>query len=553
MINDVVKVKINGKRIEVPKGTILKDIYREYQVFFDLPIILAKVNGKYKELYFQINKECDIEFVTLLDKEANRAYLSGLLYLILYAGKKILKNNRLIVQHSLDKGIYIKTSKKVTKEDVKALKGEIINIIKLNMPIEKLNVNRIDAINYFLSIGDESKVNLLKYNTNTFITLYKLGNMYNFFFSFMPVETRCLERFDLKYISDDGFVLLYQTVYMKDDIKKYEHHNKVYDIFNDYHSWMSLMHVEQVPFLNKIVSSGNIGDLIRIEETLQSNRLLNIAKNIYDNRSKIKIVLISGPSSSGKTTTCSKLSMYLRSFGLNPRGISMDNYFVDRDKNPKDENGKYDFECLEAIDMNLFDKQIKQLLDGEKIRIPVFDFVLGKPNLTNGEEIQIEKDDILIIEGIHALNPTILTDISDKNKYKIYISPFTCLNLDDQNRISTSDNRILRRIIRDNVHRGNKVEATLEKWDSVRKGEEANIFPFQDEADVVFNTALTYELGVLKTYVEPLLYSVDIDSPYYNEATRLINVLKMFLPIPSEDIPKDSILREFIGGGCFRQ
>ena len=326
----------------------------------------------------------------------------------------------------------------------------------------------------------------------------------------------------------------------------------IFDVFENFHNWASVMNIDRVPSLNRFVSSGNIGDLIRMDETLQCNRLLEIASDIYNKRGNVKIVLIAGPSSSGKTTTCSKLCMYLRSFGLNPKTLSMDNYFVEREKTPKDKDGNYDFECLDAIDLELFDSQVKDIIDGKEVQTPIFDFVLGKPNL-KGEVITLKKDDILIIEGIHGLNPNILESIPKKNKYKIYISPLTCLNLDNHNRISTTDNRLLRRIIRDNKHRGNSVEATLEKWPSVRSGEEKNIFPYQDQADVIFNSALIYEFGVLKTYAEPLLYSVDINSPYYEESKRLINVLKMFLPIPSEDIPKDSTLREFIGGGCFRQ
>lgn len=552
-MNELLNIKINGKKIKIIKGTTLKELSSNFLEQCKVPIILAKVNGRYRELSQQINKDCEIEFVSIDDKEGNRAYVNGLLYLITYAGKKVFKNCNFYVQHSIDKGIYIKTSKSITLDDINSLKKQMKEIIKINLPIEKINANRIDAIKYFEDIKDESKVELLKYNTNTFITLYKLGTMYNFFFSHMPVEVRCLEKFDLKYLNSNGFVLLYQTTYMKDGIKNYVHHSKVFDVFEEHYKWISIMRIDQVPALNKFVSSGNIGDLIRIDETLQANRLLNIARNIYDNKNKVKIVLIAGPSSSGKTTTCNKLSMYLRSFGMNPRTLSMDNYFVAREKTPKDEYGNYDFECIEAVDLELFNKQVKQIVEGGSVRTPVFDFVTGQPDFESGEEISLEKDDVLIIEGIHALNPLLLSDIPKKNKYKIYIAPFTCLTLDDQNRISTSDNRLLRRIIRDNKHRGNSVEMTLEKWDSVRRGEENNIFPYQDEADQLFNTALIYEIGVLKTYVEPLLYSVDINSPYYSEAKRLINMLKMFLPIPSEDIPKDSLLREFIGGGCFRQ
>lgn len=549
---DSISITIDNKKIEVSKGTTLLELSKMVQEYYDLPIILAKVDDQYKELSFVLLNDAKVDFLTLKDRQGNRAYVSGLVYMLVYAARRILRNNELTVQHSIDKGLYVSTKKKITQEQVALLKEEMKNIVKLNLPIEKLNVNRIDAIDYFEKINDFSKKELLKYNTNSFITLYKLGNMYNFFFSFMPVETRCLERFDLKYLNENGFVLLYQTVYMKDGIKKYEHYKMMFDVFRDFHDWASIMGIDRVPSLNRYVSSGNIGDLIRMDETLQCNKLLDIAAEIYNKKSSIKVVLIAGPSSSGKTTTCNKLCMYLRSFGLNPKTISMDNYFVDREKTPKNSDGSYDFECLEAVDTELFDKQVQDIIDGKTVTTPVFDFVLGEPNF-NGEVITLGKNDILIIEGIHGLNPEILKDIPKKNKYRIYISPLTCLNLDSHNRISTTDNRLLRRIIRDNKHRGNSVEATLEKWPNVRKGEEKNIFPYQDQADVIFNSALIYEFGVLKTYVEPLLYSVDIDSPYYEEAKRLINVLKMFLPIPSEDIPKDSILREFIGGGCFRQ
>lgn len=548
-----ISVIVNNKNIKVSKGTTLYELSKQYQKDYSLPIILAKVNNQYKELSSTFNKDSNIEFLTIKEKEANRSYVNGLLYVLAYAAKKVLKGNKLVFNHSLDKGIYISSRSKISKEQVNMLKDEMNNIINLGLPIEKMNVNRIDAIEYFETVGDMSKVNLLRYNTNTFITLYKLGNMYNFFFSLMPINTSCLNEFDLSYINENGFVLLYRSIYMEEGIPPYQHHQMVFDVFNEYHKWASIMNIELVPALNKYVSSGNIGDLIRISETIQSNNLLNIARNIYDNRDKIKVVLIAGPSSSGKTTSCNKLSMYLRSFGMNPKTISMDNYFVAREDTPKDENGNYDFECLEAIDLKLFDEQIASIISGVSVATPIFDFVSGKPRYNAGDVIKLESKDVLIIEGIHALNPKILSNISRKKKFKIYISPLTCLNLDNQNRISTSDNRLLRRIIRDNRHRGNDVNFSLSKWASVRVGEEKNIFPFQDEADVVFNSSLIYEIGVLKTYVEPLLYSVEIDSPYYEEAKRLINMLKMFLPIPSEDIPKDSILREFIGNGCFRQ
>ena len=309
------------------------------------------------------------------------------------------------------------------------------------------------------------------------------------------------------------------------------------------------MHLENVSELNKIVSTGSISDIIRIDETFQNNRLLKIARKIEEKKDKLKIVLIAGPSSSGKTTTTKKLSMYLRSFGMNPHVISMDDYFKERKDTPRDANGEYDFESLATMDLELFNKQMASLLNHEEVLMPTFNFLLGMKEYK--KTLKLGDDDLLLIEGIHGLNPEILKNIPDEAKCRIYLSPLTALNLDNQNRISTTDNRLLRRIIRDNRTRGYKVEDTLKSWKKVRDGEEKNIFPYQDDADFTFNTALIYELGVLKTYAEPLLYSVEASSPYYEEAKRLINFLRVFLPIPSEDIPDDSILREFIGKSCF--
>ena len=312
-----------------------------------------------------------------------------------------------------------------------------------------------------------------------------------------------------------------------------------------------MLSIGNVPGLNKIVSEGRADDVIRISETIQSNKLLNIAREEYNRKSRVKILLLAGPSSSGKTTTCRKLSTYLRSFGYRPIEISMDDYFVDREKSPLDENGEYDFECLEAVDTVTFEKDMKNLIEGKTVRLPRYNFIKGQREPSDNE-VSLGNNGILIIEGIHALSDKILTKIDADRKYKIYLSPLTIINVDDHNKISTTDNRLLRRIVRDNRTRGYKVEDTLKMWNKVRLGEEKHIFPNQDLCDVVFNTSFVYELGVLKTYVEPLLYSVDINSPYYDEAIRLINMLKPFLPVPSDAIPDDSILREFIGGSCFK-
>ena len=547
---ETIKVNINGQVYNYSKDITINEIYKEHQSKYKYPIILAKVNGRLKELSSQLTDDSTIEFVDLTAKEGNRVHVNGLIFVLQYAVKKIYgPGANILVQHSLDKGVYIQTTFKLTEEKLENIKLVMKEIIKKDIPITKVTIDRIEAKKYFKSIGDETKAGILKYNTNNYITLYRLGNLYNYFYTLMPTSTGVLKDFDLTYIKGNGFILRFPTIYINDKIKKYEHHPNMFGVFEEFKEWAKIINVRNTVDLNKIVSTGKISDLIKMDETLQSNRLLNIAKQINDRKDKVKIVLMAGPSSSGKTTTSRKLCMYLKSFGLNPKAIEMDNYFVEREQTPRDANGKFDFECLEAMDLKLFDKQMSQLLNGEKVLMPTYNFGLGKKEFN--ESLQLEDKDILIIEGIHALDSNILTNINRERKFKIYISPLTELCMDDHNRISTSDNRLLRRIIRDNRTRDYRVERTLEQWPSVRAGEELYIFPFQDDADATINSAAIYEFGVLKTYAEPLLYSVESDSPYYEEAKRLLNFLKLFLTIPSESIPADAVIREFIGGSYF--
>ncbi len=549
---ETIEITINKQKYQLSKGVTLQEIAKEFQKEFAYPILLARVNNQLKELFEPVEDKANIEFLDLTSREGNRSHISGLTYILIYAVKRLYgKKANIVVQHSLDKGIYIEANFKLNESKVEEIKAMMKSLVEADMPINKITIDRIEAMKYFEEMKDYAKAGVMLYNTNTYVNLYRLGNYYNYFYNYMPDSTGKLGAFDLTYIKDNGFILQFPTVYIKDKIKKYEHHPHMFEVFKEYRDWAKIMHIENSVDLNKIVSTGKINDLIRIDETLQSNKLLTLAKEINSKRNKIKIVLMAGPSSSGKTTTSRKLCMYLKSSGLNPKVLSMDDYFVERKDNPLDENGKPDYECLEAIDLKLFDKQIASLLKGEKVKIPTYNFSLGEKEFK--QEMQLEEKDILVIEGIHALDNKILTNISRDQKYKIYISALTELNMDDHNRISTTDNRLLRRIIRDNRTRGYNVEHTLKIWDSVRRGEEKYIFPFQDDADFTINSALIYEIGVLKTYVEPLLYSVPSDSPYYEESKRLINFLRLFLPIPADAIPQDSILREFIGGSCFHE
>ena len=545
-----IKVTVNGKEYEYSKDTTLQEIYMEHQTEFRFPIIIARVNGRLKELSSTLSEDCEVEFLDLTSSEGNRVHVNGLIFILLYCINKLYGNGaNILVQHSLDKGVYIKTSFKLTEVKLAAIEALVKEVIKKDMPITKLTIDRIEAMNYFKEIGDETKSGVMKYNTDNYITLYRLGNIYDYFYSLMAPSTGKLKDFALTYINDHGFVLRFPTIYINDKIKKYQHHPNMFKVFEEYRGWADLIGVRNSVDLNRIVSTGKISDLIKMDEAVQTHRLLSIAKEIFDNRKRIKIVLLAGPSSSGKTTTSKKLCLYLNILGFHPVTVEMDDYFVDREKTPKDENGNYDFECLEAMDIKLFDKQMQELLDGKKVTLPKYNFALGKSE--KGKDLQLEDNDIIIIEGIHSLDTNILTSISREKKYKIYISPLTELNMDNHNRISTTDNRLLRRIIRDNRTRNYRVEHTLAQWASVRAGEEKYIFPYQDESDAMINSAAIYEIGVLKTYVEPLLYSVEPDSPQYEEAKRLINFLRLFLPIPSESIPEDAIIREFIGGSYF--
>lgn len=548
-MDERIRVMIDNENYDFFKGISLEEIAKNFRDKYKYPIILAKVGNSIKELNYQLTKDSTVEFLDLTSREGNRTHISGLTFVIIYAVKSLYgRNADITIQHSLDKGIYIETNFELNEEKVSQIKSEMKKVIYSDLDITKLTIDRLEAIKYFKTINDMPKAGVMKYNTNDYITLYRLGNLYNYFYNVMPTSTGKLKDFDLTYIKDNGFILRFPTSYIKDRIKKYQHHPHMFDVFKECRDWAKIMNIENSVDLNQVVSKGNISDLIKIDETLQSNKLLEIATKISQNRN-VKIILMAGPSSSGKTTTSKKLSMYLRSSGLKIRALSMDDYFLDNEDTPLGEDGKPDFECLEALDLKLFDSQIEKLLNQEEVILPTYNFILGKKEFK--EKVKLENNELLVIEGIHALDSNILTNIDRKSKFKIYLSPLTEINMDNHNRVSMSDNRLLRRMIRDNRTRGYGVEKTLAVWENVRKGEEKWIFPYQDDADATFNTALIYEIGVLKTYVEPLLYSVDSESPYYEEAKRLIDFLRLYLPIPSDAIPQDSILREFIGGSYF--
>lgn len=543
------KVIYGGVEYFYSKDNTLLDISKDFEKNYNGNIIIGEINGRLCELNQRVPNDAVINFYDNYSGYGNRVYESGLIFVLAKACKD-LKNIEIEVKYSIDKGVYIKTSKRISEDLLKEITIEMKNIVKKDIPITKTLVSRLEAISYYKSINSFDKVNILKYSTNSNVNLYKIGNIYDYFFSILPVSTKYMTNFKITYIDSHSFVLSYPTIYTNGKILNYKHHDNLFNEFKKYDNWCQKLDVVNVSGLNERISRGSINDLILLSENLQNNTLLSIAKHISDNKN-IKMILMAGPSSSGKTTSSKKLELFLKGFGLEPKALSIDDYFLDREKTPKLSDGSYDFESINAIDINLFNNDLKRILNGDNVEVPTYNFVLGKSEY-KGNYIKLEENDILIIEGLHALNEKLTRSIHKKNKYKIYLSPLTVLNLDNHNRVKTTDNRLLRRIVRDNRTRGYSAEDTLKSWPKVRNGEEQYVFPSQDEADIVFNTSLIYELGVLKTYVEPLLFSVPEDSEVYKDALRLLNLLKNILPIPGDNIPKDSVLREFIGGGYYK-
>ena len=545
---DSIRIKYKGKQYEYPKGVTLLDISKDFKDDFEEKIIVGSVNGRPNELNFKVMGNCNVDFFDITTPIGNRVYESGLVFVLIEAFENVLKSE-IEIKYSIDKGIYVQTRCKITKESLDEVYDEMKSIVKKDLPIQKNLVSRMEAMNYYKSIKNNDKVDVLKYSVNTNVNLYRLNDNYDYFFSYLPVSTGVLKNFRLTYIAENSFVLRYPNIYYDNKIPVYKHHDKLFNEFKKYDEWCKKLGVENVSSLNNRVSKGNINDLILLSENVQNNSLFKIAETIKDNK-KIKIILIAGPSSSGKTTTSKKLELFLKGYGINPKSVSIDDYFVDREKTPKLKDGSYDFESIRAVDTEQFNKDLKDLLDGKEVVIPTYNFVTGKREYVN-DGMKLNENEILIIEGLHALNEELTYSIERKNKFKIYLCPLTVLSLDNHNRIRTTDNRLLRRMTRDNRTRGYSASQTLKSWQKVREGEEMYVFPFQDEADVIFNTSLIYELGVLRTYVEPLLYSVEEEDPNYKEAVRLLNLLKNVLPITTDFIPKDSIIREFVGGGYF--
>lgn len=547
---DNLTVIVDEKTYTFAKGTPLISIAKELN-YDTTDVLAAYVNNVLHEMNYKIKRNCELRFIDLNDRAGNRIYQKGLAFLMCYAAYLLFgKDCILKLSHPIDKGISIKTYFELTKEDMLKIEDKMHELASLNLPITRYLSAKKDAKNYFINMLDSKKADTYNYTVERYVNLYKLGDIYDYFYYFLPVNTSCFKKFSLHYIDERNFVLQFPVPNSNNEIPEFKSHKQVEATFNKDYKFSKQLDIFTSSDINKKIAMGKIDDVIKLSETIADNNLYEIARDIYGKKDKIKLVLIAGPSSSGKTTTSKKLSLYLNSFGLNPKPISIDDYFLPRERNPRLPNGEYDFESLKAIDVELFNKHLTSLLNGEEVSLPTFDFITGEPIYKN-KTLKLNDNDIIIVEGLHGLNEELTSSIPRNKKYKIYLAPLTDLNIDNHNMVSTTDVRLLRRIVRDNRTRGYNALSTLKQWNDVRDGEEKYVFPYQDEADVVFNTALIYEIGVLKVYAEPLLYEIDESSIYYEEARRLLQFLKMFLTIPTDNIPNDSILREFIGKSYF--
>ena len=545
-------VTIGGEKKEYPAGISYWEIAKEYQDREDAPIILVTVGGKLRELHKHLKKDCTLGFVTTKDAIGHNAYVRSATFLLkaIYdvAGKKNLEKT--VVLYALGNGLYftMEGGTALTEEFLSSVKRRMEELVKAELPIIKRSVGTDEAIALFHKHHMYDKEKLFRYRRVSRVNIYSIENFEDYFYGFMACHTGYVKYFDLQ-LYDEGFVLILPRKETPDKLDPFVPQDKIFSVQKESQEWGEKMDVATVGDLNDRLTREGVRSILLIQEALQEAKISDIAQQIKD-RGNVKFVMIAGPSSSGKTSFSHRLSIQLMAHGMRPHPIAVDNYFVNREDTPLDEFGEKNYECLEAIDVELFNQNMLALLSGEEVELPVYNFVTGKREY-KGDYMKLGKEDILVIEGIHGLNDRLSYALPKESKFKIYISALTQLNIDEHNRIPTTDGRLIRRIVRDARTRGTSAKETIARWPSVRRGEEENIFPFQEQADVMFNSALVYELACLKVYAEPLLFGIGKDEPEYEEAKRLLKFFDYFVPVPSEEVPNNSLLREFIGGSCF--
>lgn len=546
------KIVINGKEVVYEQGTTYEQIAKDYQKEYEQQIVLVFFNGRLRELNKAVKEDGALTFVTAADKPGVKAYRRTAVLLMqkalddLYGDKGV----GVRVLQTTGNGQYCEltgTDMEVTDEMLQAIAAQMRCLADADLSINKENHSTAEAVKLFHELGMTDKEKLFGYRRSSRVNIYELDGYRDYFYGYMLPSTGYVKNFDLIRYSN-GFVLLYPDP-KTGIVSEYYPSDKLFSTQRESSKWGEKMGVKNIGELNEAIATGRIQDIILMQEAQMEARIGELA-DIIANAGNKKFIMIAGPSSSGKTTFSHRLSIHLSALGMKPHPIPLDDYYLDRDKTPRDENGNYDFECLEALDVELFNKDMSALLAGERVELPTFNFKTGKREY-RGKYMQLGPEDVLVIEGIHGLNDKLSYSLPGESKFKIYISALTQLAIDEHNALPTTDGRLIRRIVRDARTRNTTAQETIAMWDSVRRGEEKYIFPFQESADYIFNSALLYELAVLKIYAEPLLFNIPKDTPEYVEAKRLLKFLDYFLAIPSENIHHNSLVREFIGGSCF--
>ena len=545
-----IRCKNNKKTQKVEIGSTLFDVFSAFDLKMTHGPVSARVNNKVEGMHYRVYNSKDVEFLDMASASGSRAYTRTLFFVLCKAVQDIYPNTDVVIDIPVSNGFYvdIRLGRPVVEEDVNILRRRMQEIIDAKMPIRRYMVPTEDAIALFQEKGDVEKVKLLKTSGSIYTTYYKIGEYVDFYYGTLLTNTSGLYLFGLeKYY--DGMLLRIPSLKNPDKLGEMTKQDKMFDIFKEHHRWQDILGIRTVGDFNQAIDAGHATDIINISEALQEKKIANIAEDIA-NRQGVKLVLLAGPSSSGKTTSCKRLSIQLAVNGLKPLQISLDDYFVDRDKTPKDDNGEYDFESIYALNLDLLNEQFNALFRGEEVELPKYDFPSGK-SVKSGKKLKMAPNNVLVVEGIHALNPELTAHIPQDQIYRVYASALTTILLDNHNYIPTTDNRLLRRIIRDYKYRGVSAQETIHRWPSVRTGENKWIFPYQENADAMFNTAMLYELSVIKMQAEPLLQQVPENCEEHAEAYRLLKFLKYFKGIPYNNLPPTSLLREFLGGSSF--
>ena len=546
-----IRCKNNKKTVNISIGSSLFEIFDEINLKMDFGPVSAKVNNKVEGLNYRVYHNKDVEFLDLYSPSGSRAYTRTLFFILCKAANDIFPGRKMVIDIPVSNGYYcdLQSDVPLSEDDVARIRARMQEIIDAKMPIRRYECTTEQAVKLFEEVGDMAKVRLLKTTGKLYTLYYDLGGYKDYYYGTLLTNTGQIHLFDLvKYY--DGMLLRIPSLNDPSKLGELVRQDKLFEIFKEHHHWQDILGVRTIGDFNNAVDKGYTTELINLAEALQEKKIARIAEKIAE-RKNVKMVLIAGPSSSGKTTTCKRLSVQLLTNGIKPVGISLDDYFVDRELTPKDSSGEYDYEHVEALNIKLLNEQMNALMAGEEVELPKYNFQTGKSE-KSGRRLKLNGNEVLVVEGIHALNPMLTAQIPEENKFRVYASALTTILLDDHNYVPTTDNRLLRRIIRDYKYRGVSAQDTIRRWPSVRAGENKWIFPFQENADVMFNTAMLFELAVIRSQAEPLLELVPEDCEEYSEAYRLLKFLKYIRPIPNIQVPPTSLLREFLGGSSFK-